>query len=378
MIYFDNAATTYPKPVTVRRTVWDAMVRYGANPGRSGHDMSIATAVAVTRTRELAAAMFDLPGPENVVFTQNCTYALNTAIQGLLQRGDHVIISDLEHNSVLRPVHTLAQAGLITYDIAVTVPGNDQATVNAFAALIGPKTKLMVCTHGSNTFGFLQPIQLLAQLARQRGVLLVVDAAQTAGVVEIPMGKWGVDYVCAAGHKSLYGPSGTGLLLINNALLPSPLAVGGTGSLSARFTQPDFLPDALESGTLNTIGVVGLGAGLEFVSRRTIRAIYAHEMELTHLIYRRLSHLDGVVLYGEPQLPVLSFNLEGLNGEVTAARLNERGFALRGGLHCAPLAHTKMGTMETGSTRLSVGAFNTVAQAEQFCQAVQASAKESC
>ena len=373
MIYFDNAATSWPKPLSVRQAVTDAMERYGANPGRAGHRMSIDTAVMVTRTRELAAKLFGLSRPEQAVFTQNCTHALNIVIQGLLRPGDHVIISDLEHNSVLRPVYRLAREGEITFDIARTVPGDPDATVEAFARCIRPRTRLMVCTHGSNVFGFVQPVEKLAALAREKGILLVVDAAQTAGLLDIPVEKWGIDYLCTAGHKGLYGPSGTGLLLVNNPQLPRPLTVGGTGSLSARGEQPDFLPDALESGTVNTAGIIGLGAGLEFVLSEGTDTLLRREMKLMDRLWERLSGQKGVELYTDkPQLPVLSFTLKGQASEDTAALLDQAGAAVRAGLHCAPLAHNKMGTMERGTVRASLGAFNTAHEADAFCDKVLA------
>ena len=371
MIYFDNGATTWPKPPAVRQSILEAMEHYGANPGRAGHEMSIATAVMVTQTRERAAQLFDLPQPEQVIFTQNCTHGLNIAIQGLLRPGDHVIISDLEHNSVLRPVYRLAKEGTISFDIAVTVPGDPDATVEAFARCIRPCTRLMVCTHGSNVFGFVQPVRQLAGLAREKGILFLVDAAQTAGLLEIPMTKWGIDYLCTAGHKGLYGPSGTGLLLVNNEQLPRPLMVGGTGSLSAKGEQPDFLPDALESGTVNTAGIIGLGAGLAFLQEKGLESIRHREMTLVHRLWRGLESLPGVELYGDaPQLPVVSFTVRGQASEETAAGLDQRGAAVRAGLHCAPLAHNKMGTMERGTVRASLGAFNTADEVDTFCRDV--------
>ena len=376
MIYFDNGATSWPKPLAVRRAVTEAMERYGANPGRAGHRMSIDTAVMVTRTRELAARLFGLSQPEQVVFTQNCTHGLNMVIQGLLRPGDHVIISDLEHNSVLRPVYRLAREGEITFDIAQTVPGDPEGTVAAFARKIRPRTRMMVCTHGSNVFGFVQPVEQLAALARAKGILLVVDAAQTAGLLDLPMEKWGIDYLCTAGHKSLYGPSGTGLLLLNNSQLPRPLTVGGTGSLSAKGEQPDFLPDALESGTVNTTGIIGLGAGLEFVLSQGTDALLQQELKVARRLWEGLEQIPGVELYGQsPQLPVVSFTLKGQPSEDTAALLDQAGIAVRAGLHCAPLAHNKMGTMERGTVRASLGAFNTAHEADAFCDKVRALAQ---
>ena len=380
MIYFDNAATTFPKPPSVKAAVDLAMTRYGANPGRSGHDLSVETAKQVYGVRSAAAGLFGADGPEQVVFTQNCTYALNTVIHGLLGQGDHVIISDLEHNSVLRPVHALAQRGIITYSVAETSL-DDEETVEAFASCIHPNTRAIVCTHGSNVFGFRLPVERLAKLAHERGLYLVVDAAQTAGCEPIDIGAMGIDFLCTAGHKGLYGPSGTGLLVTKFGERLRPLTEGGTGSLSADFNQPSFMPDRLESGTLNTAGVIGLGAGIAFLQKRGIEQLARYEMRVAREIYDALREIPGVLLYAPApkfgrSLPVLSFNIEGMHSEEVTGQLNDAGFALRGGLHCAPLAHRKMGTTEVGAARISIGAFNTVEQGRDLAAAVEEIARK--
>ena len=367
MVYFDNAATTYPKPNEVIKAVNNAFVHYGANPGRSGHKLSVDTARQVYECRELVADFFGCKNPEQVVFTQNCTHALNLAIKGILRVGDHAIISDIEHNSVLRPIHTLKERGAIAYAIA-PIDLSDDVTVENFRRLIKPNTKLIAVSHGSNVFGIRSPIEKLAKLAHENGCYFLVDAAQTAGVVEIDMEKTGIDFLCAAGHKSLYGPMGTGILIAAKGEDLCTIIEGGSGSASLDYNQPDFMPDKLESGTLNAIGIVGLKAGINFVKSMGIPAIYNHEMKIAREIYSRIACEKNVQLYTPypvdgVHLPVISFNIIGRAGEETAQLLDEKGYCLRGGYHCAPLAHKKFGTLDTGAARISIGAFNNLAQA---------------
>lgn len=380
MIYFDNAATTFPKPRRVARAVQGAMERYGANPGRSGHKLSMETAARVYTCRESAAELFGAE-VDQVVFTSNCSHALNMAIKGALRQGDHVIISDLEHNSVLRPVHVLAQRELITYSVAQTARDDDD-TVAAFESLINERTRLIACTHASNAFGIRLPIERICAMAHRHGVLFLLDAAQTAGVLPIDMKKTGIDFLCTAGHKSLYGPSGTGLLITPYGEYLATLMEGGTGSASALFDMPDIMPDRLECGTVNTAGILGLGAGISFVREKGMAALHRQEMRVAGEIYRQLRAVPRAELYTdrftpEKNVPVISFNLAGISSEELTDKLSDRGFALRGGLHCSPLAHRKMGTLELGTARISVGAMNTMQQAEQLCTAIRRIAREN-
>ncbi|WP_101909595.1 aminotransferase class V-fold PLP-dependent enzyme [Marasmitruncus massiliensis] len=381
MVYFDNAATSFPKPLLVKNAVDSAIVRYGANPGRSGHDLAAETGKKVYDVRVKAAEFFGARNEEQVVFMQNCTYALNTVIKGLLRPGDHVITSDMEHNSVMRPLHTLEARGIITYSCAVT-SYDDEETVDAFRCLIRDNTRVIITTHASNVFGIKLPVQKLALLARQYGLYFVLDAAQTAGTEPIHVTDMGIDFLCTAGHKGLYGPAGTGLLITPYGNCLSPLVEGGTGSLSFDLAQPDFLPDRLESGTLNTVGIIGLGAGLDFVNRCGLANIARCECKVARCVYDNISKEKGVILYTPPpeygvNLPVVSFNIEGLTSEETTARLNKAGFALRGGLHCAPTVHKKFGTDSIGTARISVGAFNTVEQACDLANAICKIARSS-
>lgn len=381
MIYFDNGATTFPKPRSVAAAVQEAFTRYGANPGRSGHDLSMKTAMRVYDTRAAAATFFGADTPEEVVFTSNCTHAVNLAVKGLLRQGDHVIISDLEHNAVLRPVHTLAQRGLITYSIATTY-ADPEETAASFERLIRPETRLIACTHASNVFGIRLPVEKLGELCRKRDLLFLVDAAQTAGVLDINTESMGIDYLCCTGHKGLYGPSGTGLLVTPLGSLLDTIVEGGTGSYSAMYDQPRDMPDRLESGTVNTVGILGLGAGISYVRAKTCKAVYAQEMTIALDIFRRLKETKGVALYTPDfamgtHLPVLSFNINGLTSEETTDKLSGMGFALRGGLHCAPLAHKKMNTLDFGTARISVGAFNTMEQGRRLCDAIKKTCRYS-
>lgn len=373
MIYFDNAATTFPKPRQVQQAVNSVFDRYGANPGRSGHKMSMQTAVKVYECREAAAALFHAQ-VQDVIFASNCTHALNMGIKGCLFQGDHVIISDLEHNSVLRPVHTLAARGAIRYSVA-KVGRTDEETVAAFERLICPTTRLIACCHGSNIFGLRLPIAKIGAMAHRHGVLFLVDAAQTAGVVDIDIQRDNIDFLCTAGHKSLYGPSGTGLLITPHVEQMVTLMEGGTGSFSANYDMPGESPDRLESGTLNTAGILGLAAGIGYVRERGVANIYDYEMNIAKDIYTRLSRMEGVQLYTDGfekgiHLPVIAFNIGEIPSEEVTDQLSQLGFALRGGLHCAPLAHRKMGTLETGAVRISVGSMNTLEQGRRLCAAI--------
>ncbi len=374
MTYFDNAATTFPKPSTVICAMNQCMLHYAANPGRSGHNLSMRAAEEMYNVREAAADFFAAASVDQVIFTLNCTHGLNIVFKGVLSQGDHVIISDLEHNAVLRPIHGLAARGVITYDIAQTYP-DDEETVASFRKLIKPQTRMIVATHASNVFGIQLPVTAIGQLAKEYNLLFVVDGAQTAGVLPIHMENMGISFLSVAGHKSLYGPMGTGLLILGEKQNCSPLMEGGTGSHSADFLQPDFLPDALESGTSNLPGAAGLGAGLHHVVKTGVDNIYAREMKIISLIYECLCECPKVELYVRPvfgrTVPVLSFNLEGMTGEQTAAKLNQMGFALRGGLQCAPLAHRKFGTLERGTARISIGCYNTMEEAMCLCHAIK-------
>ena len=374
MTYLDNAATTFPKPACVKEAMGRALQQYGANPGRGGHDMSMATSRAVYLCRETAARFFHFDNPSGVIFTLNCTMAINIALKGILSDGGRVIVSDLEHNAVMRPLFALSPKQP-NYDVAQVTPGDDAKTVEAFRRCITPSTKAIVCTHASNVFGVRLPIEQLGALAHRNGLLFVVDTAQSAGIFPIDIQAANIDFLCVAGHKGLYGPMGTGMLLCNCNRILSTLVEGGTGSQSLRLEQPEDLPDRFESGTPNTAGICGLRAGMEWVMNKGVKEIAKREMEHLTFAYDRLSREKTITLYTpRPDLtwsaPVLSFNMNDQPSEKVAARLNQHGIAVRAGLHCAPCAHRRFGTLQTGTVRISPSAFTTSAEMERACKII--------
>ena len=364
MIYLDNAATSWPKPQAVLHAMERFLREHGANPGRSGHALSIQAGRAVFEARERVARMLGHADPLSVVFTKNATEALNLALQGLLEPGDHAITSTMEHNSVLRPLRFLEERGVAVSRVACAADGSlDPADV---ARSISAKTRLIVLSHASNVVGTLCPITQVGRLAAGREILFCVDAAQSAGAVPIDMAAMGIDLLAFSGHKSLYGPQGTGGLCIGERARGRlrPLLYGGTGSASDSDVHPDFLPDCFEAGTLNAVGLAGLAAGLAFVQERGIEAIRAHEVNLTARLIAGLRELTGVRLLGTRdaarRTAVVSFNLDGWSCSEVAQTLEDRaGICCRAGLHCAPLAHRQLGTFPEGAVRLSLGIFST-------------------
>ncbi len=377
MMYFDNAATTYPKPPQVARAVSSAVTRFGGNPGRSGHAMSLRAAQMVYECREKAAKLFGCRETERVIFLKNCTEATNFAVKGYLTGRCHVIISDLEHNAVSRPVYALSQRMGLTCSIAHVAEGDPEQTVRNFEREIRPgQTSAIITTHASNVFGVVVPVKRLYALCESYGLRLIIDAAQTAGVLPINLEDMPNACLCTAGHKSLYGPTGTGILVAAPGELPQTVIEGGTGSFSEDLAQPDLLPDRLESGTVNTVGICGLAAGIDFVNRTGIPKIEQHERNLARALYLQLKKNPDVLLYTEcPQqgthVPVVSFNIKGMHSEQTASALNQMGAAVRAGLHCAPLAHRAFSTLETGTVRASFSAFNTLQETERFAWMVK-------
>ena len=361
MIYLDNAATTYPKPQLVANTVAMAMKKFGANPGRSGHNMSIAAATEVYECRKSLAKFFNAPGPECVVFTLNCTHAINTVIKGLLKPGDHVVTSCFEHNSVNRPLKALESKG-VTVTEAKVYSGDNDATVNSFREALTAKTALIACTHASNVWGVRLPIARICALAHEYNIPVLVDAAQSAGHIPIDMAETKIDYLCLAGHKGLYGPMGVGALITTHGDKLSTLMQGGTGTNSESYLQSDVMPEKFESGTPNVIGIAGLHAGIKFLNSTGVQKISRHEHNLMKYLYRRLATLKNVELYmDEPSpehfVPLLSFNVRDMHSEAVAAVLNRHGIYVRAGLHCAPGAHKLCGTLEQGAVRVCPSAF---------------------
>lgn len=362
MIYLDNGATSFPKPLSVRQNVDISLKKFSANPGRSGHSLSLRAAKEIFECRKRLKELFNVNSEEEIIFTENCTMALNTVIFGLLSEGDHVLISSMEHNSVTRPLESLKDKGVTysTFDYSY----DDNETVDNVRNLIKPETKLVICTHASNVFGFRFPIERICALCHAYGILFCVDSAQSAGVFDIDVGTNLYDFVCMSGHKSLYGPMGTGVLILNNRNL-KPLLYGGTGTESVKKSQPEGLPEKFESGTQNMNGISGLKAGVDFVKNRGIKNIYNHEYKLAKRLFNGLANNRKVITYNKSfdygkVAPVVSFNIDGVYSEDLVAKLNKYGIMTRGGLHCSPLAHTKMNTIENGTVRVVPGAFNTI------------------
>lgn len=370
MIYFDNAATTGKKPVEVINAVATALKGYSANPGRGGYKYSAKTAAEVFKVRKKTAEFFGADGPENVVFTLNCTHSINTVLKGVLKRGDHIVVSSLEHNAVMRPLKKIG----IPYTVAEVSLSDDEITVENFRRAVRPNTKMIFCTGGSNVLGKLLPIEKIGELCKAKKILFGVDAAQTAGVIPIDMKRMNIDYLCIAPHKGLYAPMGLGILICCKGI-PDTLIEGGTGTNSLELTQPLELPERLESGTVNVPAIIGLGAGLDFIGKKGVNHLYSEEMKIIKFIYNGLSKNRNIELYTkEPKLwhyaPVISFNFRSVPSADTAKLLDEKNFAVRAGYHCAPTAHKQIGTLENGTVRVSVSAFNTMAEAEAFIRTV--------
>lgn len=370
MIYLDSAATTLQKPLAVpRATAW--AMQHLASPGRGGHKAAAEAAEVAFACREEAAALFHVPSPEQVVFTFNATHGLNIAIKTLVKPGSRVLISGYEHNAVTRPLHGIPE---VTVQVAGAPLFDQQQILDAFRSGLEQGVGTVVCTHVSNVFGFVLPIEEIALLCRQYDVPLIVDASQSAGCIPLDFQTLGAAFVAMPGHKGLYGPQGTGLLLCG-VEQPLPLLEGGTGSASLLQTMPEVLPDRLEAGTHNIPGIAGLLEGLRYLRRRGVNSVGAHERQLIRRMGEGMSQLRGVEVFRSPsgtaQAGVLSFRIPGKDCEEVGEQLGDWGFALRAGLHCAPLAHRTAGTLETGTIRASVSAFNTPMEVQKLIQAVE-------
>ncbi|MCC8128944.1 MAG: aminotransferase class V-fold PLP-dependent enzyme [Clostridiales bacterium] len=371
MIYLDCAATALQKPPEVAQAMIAAL-RQCASPGRGSYPASARAAEVAFQCREALAQLLGANSPEQVVFTSNATHALNIAIRSLVQPGDTVVISGYEHNAVTR---TLASIPEVSIKVAVGGLFDRAGDLEAFARQTDENTKAVICTHVSNVFGYILPIDGIASLCRERGVPLIVDASQSAGILPVSAKRWGAAYVGLPGHKGLCGPQGTGVLICGAGQTPVPPLTGGTGSSSLDQQMPDFLPDRLEAGTHNMPGIAGLLAGVRFISRTGTDAIARHERRLSDRMAGELSLIPGVRVI-RPEKPelrtgVLSFVAEGQDCEVLGEALAARGVALRAGLHCAPLAHRTAGTLETGTIRASVSPFTTPGEADVLAETLR-------
>lgn len=358
MIYFDSAATTFQKPESVRRVMAQTMCR-ASSPGRGGYAQAMEAAEIVYSCREELAELFRVEDSERVIFTQNATHALNIAIQSLLHEGGHAVISGYEHNAVTRPLYALPD---VEVSIAVAPLFSKEETLAAFEKELRGDTKAVICTYVSNVFGAVQPVEEIAALCRERQIPMIIDASQSAGVLPLRFDEWKVSFAAMPGHKGLYGPQGTGVLLCGRNAVTRPLLCGGTGSFSRDKSMPEDLPDRLEAGTLNVPGIAGLREGVRFVKKLGTKRIRLHEQRLLRLAAEGLSVIPRVRVFDtkeeQRQYSVLSFAVEGIPAETVAQQLAQHDICVRAGLHCAPLAHESAGTLETGTVRLSFSAFN--------------------
>lgn len=379
MIYLDNAATSFPKPEQVYDAINKTMREFGANPGRSGHRMALEAGRIIFETRELLCKLFNIDNPMNIIFTYNATDGLNLGIKGFLKPGDHVITSSMEHNSVLRPIKALEKIGVEATIIQCDSAGS--INISDIEDSIKKNTKLIVTTHASNVIGTIFPVKKIGDLAKKYGISYMVDAAQSAGVYDIDVKDMNIDMLVFPGHKGLLGPQGTGGIYIREGVQITQMKEGGTGSKSNLLTQPEILPDKFESGTPNTPGIAGLGAGIKYILNRGLEDIRNHEKNLTQYFLEELKKIDNVKIYGpcdaEKQAAVVSINI-GDEDSSEVSYILDKGFniAVRPGLHCAPLAHKTIGTFEQGVVRFSIGAFNTFEEIELAVKAIKEIAKE--
>ena len=381
MNYLDNAATTFPKPEIVYKTMDTFYRTLGANPGRSGHKMAVAAENEIEDARAIVARLFGIKNSNRFIFTFNATDAINMGIKGLLKPGDHAITTYLEHNAVSRALNGLERKNIIT----VTKVRNSQDCFidpDDIKDAITPKTRLIVMAHAPNVIGTIQPIQEIGRLARENNITFMVDAAQTAGVCEIDVNKDYIDMLAFTGHKGPLGPTGTGGLYVGERVNLEPWREGGTGFEPASLSQPEELPFKLESGTPNTVGIAGLGAGIEFVLSKGIHTVRKHEQKLTGKLINALKDDQRFILYGTTDISkkvgILSINVKEFKPAEVGAILDQSfDIAVRPGLHCAPFAHQMLGTFPDGTVRISPGFFNTEADIEQLLTALDKIASES-
>ncbi len=374
IIYLDNAATTFPKPQEVLEQMGEAYRRFGVNPGRSGYDLCVVAGDLVLETRRELTRLFHGTDPMRLVFASNATDALNTALLGMLGPGDHAITTTVEHNSVIRPLNHLRRDHGVEVDF-VPLGSDFRLDPGEIAKRFKPNTRVVVVNHGSNVMGTIQPVGEIGRRCRERGIRLVIDAAQTAGVVPVDVEALQVDVVAFTGHKSLLGPTGTGGLYVREGVDVRPTRFGGTGVHSAAPFHLEDYPHRLEAGTGNVAGIAGLHFAQAYIARRGMAEIYRHEMELFGRLQAGLQAIEGVTLHGptrlDDRLPVLSFTVAGLDPSDVGTRLDVAyNIAARTGLQCAPLIHQQMGTGERGTVRLSVGPMNVDGDIDKALQAV--------
>ena len=373
MIYLDNGATTFPKPKVVTDKIMECYLGYAGNPGRSGHKLAMKMDLEIYETREKICKLINGTEVLNIIFTFNATDSLNLAIKGVLEEGDHVITTSMEHNSVLRPLNQLRKEGKIELSI---VYADDKGYIDPqkiFEALT-PNTKMIVTTHMSNVFGTIVDIKAIGDFCKENNILYLVDASQSIGVLDIDVQAMNIDLLAFPGHKALFGPMGTGALYIKEGIIVKPLKEGGTGSYSHSIDQPDLYPDSLESGTPNGVGIIALGKGIDFINEVGLENIRNHEMSLKNHFIELLKDNEDVILYGtldDRQGAVVSLNVKDMDSsEISYILSDEFDIYTRPGFHCAPLAHKTMGTEELGAIRFSFGYYNTLEEIEKTVEAL--------
>ena len=374
MIYVDNGATTFPKPKIVTDKIMECSLGYAGNPGRSGHKLAMKMDLEIYETREKICKLINGTEVLNVIFTFNATDSLNLAIKGVLEKGDHVVTTSMEHNSVLRPLNQLRKDGIIDLSIIYADNKGYIEPQKIFDA-VTPNTKMIVTTHMSNVFGTIVDIKSIGEFCRDNNILYLVDAAQSIGVLDIDVQDRNIDLLAFPGHKALFGPMGTGALYIKEGIKVKPLKQGGTGSYSHSIDQPELYPDSLESGTPNGVGIIALGKGIDFINQVGLENIRNHEISLKNHFIDLLKDNDDIILYGtldNRQGAVVSLNVKNMDSsEVSYILSDEFDIYTRPGFHCAPLAHKSLGTDELGAIRFSFGYFNTIEEVEQCVNALK-------
>ena len=376
MIYLDNAATTFPKPPAVGAAVLACMRCAGGNPGRGSHTAAVRAAETVYACRCLAAEFFGISDERRVVFTLNTTHALNLALKSVLRPGDHVICSDMEHNATVRPLAALADIGVRCSRFHMRQ--EPQAMLAEIRRLIRPDTRALVCAHASNIAGITVPAADIGALCRDRGILFILDGAQSAGILPIHVEEMHIDILCVPGHKGLYGPQGCGMMILGeHCPVGKTLMEGGSGVHSADIRMPDDLPEHFEAGTLPTPAIAGLEAGIRFVMQTGTETIFAHECHLWRKLAENLSVMSRIRLIDDTPGSILLFHAEGISPAVLADALDKKGICVRAGYHCAPLAHRALGTERDGAVRVSFGAMNTEREVYAFTDAVRLILREN-
>jgi cysteine desulfurase family protein len=374
-IYLDNAATSYPKPEEVYKAVEEVMRNIGGSPGRAGHRMALEANRIIFKTREIIGELFNIEDSSNIIFTSNATEALNIGIKGILREGDHVITSSIEHNSVTRPLKSLEVTGKI-YVTKVMASKEGYINPKEIESSINNKTKMIILTHASNVIGGINPIEEIGEIARRKNIIFMIDAAQTAGILPIYINRLNVDLIACPGHKSLYGPQGTGFLYIKEGLDVKPLIEGGTGGNSESESQPEDPPERYESGTMNTPGIAGLMEGIRFILKESVNRIRKYEEELTIRFIEGLKRIKNVTIYGpdiiEERVPLVSFNINGYDPSFIGYILDTKyDISVRAGLHCSPDAHKTIGSFPYGTVRVSFSYFNRLEDVEYALMALR-------